>query len=205
MTVTTKGRSALALLAAGSILFAACGDDSGSSDTTAAKTTTTAGATTTAAAPTTTAGATTTAASGGGLDALVAACKTEGKVNLIALPDTWANYKGILQSFRDKYPGVENPVANPDASSQEELDAIVNLKGQADMPDSIDVSPAKAQIAVDEGLWEPYTPTVADQIPEGLKGPGGAWTAAYYGIVSIGTNTTIVKNAPKTFADLKKP
>jgi len=133
-------------------------------------------------------------------------CLAEGAtVNLIALPDEWANYKGILQSFRDKYPGVENPVQNPNASSQEELDAIVNLAGQPDMPDAIDVSPAKAQIAVDEGLWEPYTPTSDGEIPANLKDPAGNWVAAYYGIISIGTNTTIVANAPKSWADLAKP
>ena len=47
------------------------------------------------------------------LDALYAAAQEEGQVNLIALPDNWANYGGILQSFRDKYPGVDNPVQNP--------------------------------------------------------------------------------------------
>jgi putative spermidine/putrescine transport system substrate-binding protein len=101
---------------------ASCGSSSNTSSaataTTAAATATTAGSTATTAAP-----ATATTASGA-LDALYAACKAEGQVNLIALPDEWANYKGILQSFRDKYPGVKNPVASPDASSQEELDAI---------------------------------------------------------------------------------
>jgi putative spermidine/putrescine transport system substrate-binding protein len=155
----------------------------------------------------TTAATETTGGSSGAADltALVDACKKEGKVNLIALPDEWANYKGILQSFRDKYPGVDNPVANPNYSSQEELDAIVNLAGQADMPDTVDVSPAKAAIATQQGLWEPYKPTTWDQIPDNLKDPAGNWVAAYYGIISLGTNTTIVKNAPKTWADLKKP
>ncbi|HEY0518781.1 MAG TPA: ABC transporter substrate-binding protein [Ilumatobacteraceae bacterium] len=208
----------MASLTALSFLLISCGSDSkASSDTaaapaatsagTAAPAATTAPAATVAATATTAAGSATTAASGGASDlsALADACKAEGKVNLIALPDEWANYKGILQSFRDKYPGVDNPVANPNFSSQEELDSVVNLKGQADMPDTVDVSPAKAQIATDEGLWEPYKPTTWDQIPDNLKDPGGNWVAAYYGIISIGTNTTIVPNAPKTWADLKKP
>ena len=127
------------------------------------------------------------------------------KVNLIALPDEWANYKGILQSFRDKYPGVENPVASPDISSQEELDAINNLKGQADMPDKIDVSPAKAADAITQGLWEPYKPSSWDQIPDNLKDPANSWIAAYYGVMAITTNTSIVKEVPKTWADLKDP
>jgi putative spermidine/putrescine transport system substrate-binding protein len=202
------------------IVLIACGSDSKSSSTTApaaAPTTTAATATSAAAttmAPETTSGGTattaateTTGGSSGAADltALVDACKKEGKVNLIALPDEWANYKGILQSFRDKYPGVDNPVANPNYSSQEELDAIVNLAGQADMPDTVDVSPAKAAIATQQGLWEPHKPTTWDQIPDNLKDPDGNWVAAYYGIISLGTNTTIVKNAPKTWADLKKP
>ncbi len=168
----------------------------------------------TASATATTPAAGTTAAAGTGAataasippvpQELIDACTAEKKVNLIALPDEWANYKGILQAFRDKYAGVENPVASPDISSQEELDAINNLKGQADMPDSIDVSPAKAQDAIDQGLWEPYKPSSWDQIPDGLKDPNGNWVAAYYGIMAITTNTKIVKVAPKTFADLKK-
>ncbi|MBI5088510.1 MAG: ABC transporter substrate-binding protein [Actinobacteria bacterium] len=215
-------RKAVAVLAAAGLVLAACGgdddDDAGAAPTTAA------GADTTAAAPDTTAmtpdttaagadttapaeGSDTTAAAGGGdLEALHEACIEEGgKVNLIALPDEWANYKGILDAFGEKYPDVEHPVANPNYSSQEELDAIVNLAGQDDMPDAIDVSPAKAQIAIDESLWEPYQPTTWDEIPDNLKDPDGNWIAAYYGVMAITTNTTLVPNAPKSWADLKKP
>lgn len=203
-SILGRKRALVSLLAIGALTAAACG----SSKTAAGTTTASTAASTTAAGAPTTGASTTAAATTTSVDALASlatACKQEGQVNLIALPDTWANYKGILQSFRDKYPGVKNPVANPEASSQEELDAVVNLKGQAGMPDSIDVSPAKAQAATDQGLWAPYTPTLLDQVPDGLKSTDGTWVAAYYGIIAITTNTTIVKNAPKTFADLKKP
>lgn len=140
------------------------------------------------------------------LDALYQECLDNGaQVNLIALPDEWANYKGILQSFRDKYPGVENPVASPDASSAEEMEAVETLAGQKDMPDNVDVSPAIAQEMVSRGLFEPYVLTTDEEIPAGLKDPEYNWAAAYYGIMAITTNTTIVASAPKTFADLKKP
>ena len=46
----------------------------------------------------------------------------------------------------------------------------MNLAGQPDMPDAIDVSPAKATIAVDEGLWEPYTPTTDRRDPRQPQG-----------------------------------
>jgi len=45
------------------------------------------------------------------VEEIAAAAKTEGKVELIALPDTWANYKGVLDTFKAKY-GIEAPVAN---------------------------------------------------------------------------------------------
>lgn len=80
------------------------------------------------------------------------AAETEGKVNLIALPDNWANYKGILAAFREKYPNVDNPVANPDASSADELTAVETLAGQDSMPDALDVSPAIAQEVDTKGL-----------------------------------------------------
>jgi putative spermidine/putrescine transport system substrate-binding protein len=151
--------------------------------------------------------ATTTVATGSDpLAALYADCQAEGaKVNLIALPDEWANYKGILASFGEKYPDVEYPVANPDASSKEEMEAVQTLAGQDDMPDNVDVSPAVAQEMVDAGLFEPYVLTSDAEIPAGLKDAASNWTAAYYGIMAITTNTKIVPVAPTSFADLAKP
>lgn len=186
---TSKGAKFVAVVMAGTLVLGACGDDEKAADTTAAPT---------------------TAGGGGGSDdplaALYQECLDNGaKVNLIALPDEWANYKGILASFGEKYPGVEYPVANPDASSADEMNAVETLSGQADMPDNVDVSPAIAQEMVDKGLFEPYTLSVDSEVPAGLKDADHNWSAAYYGIMAIITNTTIVSNAPTTFADLAKP
>lgn len=178
-----------AVLAAAGLFISACGSDSGSTSDTV-------GPDTTAAAV---------------MDdscpdaALTDAANAEGQVNLIALPDNWANYKGILQSFRDKYPGIANPVANPDASSADELTAVETLAGQPDMPDALDVSPAISQEVDTKGLWEPYKPCAWDEIPEVMKDPDGKWVAAYYGIMAIGTNTTVMPDAPDSFAALKDP
>lgn len=195
MLGTNRSIRRFATLTAASILaLVACGgdDSSSSADTPPASATPTP-------APTSQSG------SDDPIAALYEECKAEGKVNLIALPDEWANYKGILQSFRDKYPGIDNPVANPDASSAEEMEAVETLAGQDDMPDNVDVSPAIAQEMVDKGLFEPYVLTVDSEVPSGLKDADNNWTAAYYGIMAITTNTKIVPNAPKTFADLTKP
>ena len=73
------------------------------------------------------------------------------------------------------------------------------------MPDAIDVGPSFALQAADEGLWAPFQPSSWDEVPETLRDPDGNWVAAYYGIMAIGTNTTLVETAPQTFADLADP
>jgi putative spermidine/putrescine transport system substrate-binding protein len=183
-------------------LVAACSSTTTSTETSAAA----------SAAATTAASAAASAAASGAagpecgttVEQIAAKAKEEGNVNLIALPDTWANYGGILKSFRDTY-GLEAPVANPDASSADELTAITTLAGQPDKPDSIDIGPSFTQQAMDEGLIESYQTTNWAEIPDALKDPDGNWVGAYYGIMSIGTNKTLVPNAPQTWADLMKP
>jgi putative spermidine/putrescine transport system substrate-binding protein len=187
-----------AALVVAALAVAACGGSDDNSTTGAAP-----------AASGTAGGASSTPAAGGSncgtsIDQIAAAAKQEGQVNLIALPDTWANYKGILDSFKAKY-GIKAPVATPDASSADELTAIKTLRGQPDMPDAVDVGPSFTSQMVTDGYAETYKPTVWDQIPDNLKDPNGKWVAAYYGVMSIASNTTLVKNPPKTFADLKKP
>lgn len=183
--VTKKVQIALGLAAAG-LFLGACGSSDSATETSVEATETSV-----------------TAADCPAAD-LVAAGEAEGQVNLITLPDTWANYKGILQSYRDKY-AIKNPVANPDGSSADELVAVETLAGQPDMPDAVDVSPAFAQEFDTKGLWEPYQPCLWDEIPETLKDPDGKWVAAYYGLMAIGANTTVVTEVPTSFADLKDP
>jgi putative spermidine/putrescine transport system substrate-binding protein len=217
-----SGRHLALVGALAGLLLAACGSSSkstgGAANSTAAPkpAATTAAAkpaatTAAAAKPATTAApkpaASTAAPSGGAsgdLKTLVDAAKKEGQVNLIALPDSWANYKGILESFRTKY-GIKDPVANPEGSSADELTAVKNTKGQKDMPDAIDVGPPFAIQAIQEKLVTPFKPSVWAEIPDNLKDPDGNWVGAYYGIMSLGANKNIVKNPPKTWADLLKP
>ncbi|NDB04417.1 MAG: ABC transporter substrate-binding protein [Acidimicrobiia bacterium] len=189
-----RNRALLGLTLVAGLAFNACGGDDTTSESPEAPATTATDATTTE--PT----------GDDPLAALYEECRAEGgQVNLIALPDEWANYKGILAAFGEKYPDVKYPVANPDASSKEEMEAVETLAGQADMPDNVDVSPAIAQEMVDKGLFEPYVLTTDAEIPAGLKDADNNWTAAYYGIMAITTNTKIVATAPTTFADLLKP
>jgi putative spermidine/putrescine transport system substrate-binding protein len=68
----------------------------------------------------------TSAADLGGMDALVAAAKKEGTLNVIALPPDWANYGAIISAFGTKY-GIKVTSAQPDASSADEISAANRL------------------------------------------------------------------------------
>lgn len=139
-----------------------------------------------------------------GMDALIAAAKKEGKLNTIALPRDWANYGALMDQFTAKY-GIAIDNANPDGSSAQELQAVRSLKGQDRAPDAVDVGPSFAAIGVKQNLFTPYKVATWDSIPDGMKDADGLWVADYFGVISIATNTNVVKTAPRSWADLKKP
>ena len=56
----------------------------------------------------------------GGMDALVAAAKKEGQLNLITLPRDWAGYGKLMDAFTAKY-GIKINDENPEGSSQDEI------------------------------------------------------------------------------------
>lgn len=140
---------------------------------------------------------------GSSLEEITELAQEEGKVHLIAYPESWANYGESFDLFTEKY-GVEVEVSNPDGSSAEELEAVRNLKGQATQPDVLDIGATFTQTAIDDGLIQPYKPSTFDEIPDQLKNADGYWTAAYYGVMSIGVNANEV-DVPKTWMDLKDP
>ncbi len=75
------------------------------------------------------------------MNALVAAAKKEGQLNVITLPSNWANYGTIMKDFTAKY-GIKINDANPEGSSGQEITAVEQLKGQSRAPDVLDVGTA---------------------------------------------------------------
>jgi putative spermidine/putrescine transport system substrate-binding protein len=144
----------------------------------------------------------TSAQAGGGFDALVEAAKGEGELNVIALPPDWANYGAIISAFEQKY-GITVSSANPEGSSQDEINAVQQLGTQERAPDVLDLGQSFATGNV--ALFAPYKVQTWDAIPEDNKDPNGAWVNDYGGFMSIGCNTSLVPVCPTTFADLRKP
>jgi len=70
------------------------------------------------------------------MTALIKAAKKEGRLNVIALPDNWANYGAIIKDFKAKY-HINISDQNPEGSSAEEITAMTDDKGRSDDPMSL--------------------------------------------------------------------
>jgi putative spermidine/putrescine transport system substrate-binding protein len=140
----------------------------------------------------------------GGMDALVEAAQEEGELNVIALPENWANYGEMLETFGEKY-GIEINSASPDVSSQDEINAVTSQRGQDRAPDVLDLGTPFHHQAKAQDLLAPYKVATWDDIPEDQKDPDGNWVNDYGGYVSIGCNATVVGECPSTFQDLLDP
>ena len=143
----------------------------------------------------------TSAADLGGMDQLVAAAKKEGELNVIALPPDWANYGTMIETFTKKY-GIKINSAQPDGSSQDEINAANQLRGQKRAPDVFDLG---SNVALrNTNLFSPYKVATWADIPDVLKHPKGAWVSDYGGYMSIGYDAGSVP-APAEVKDLLKP
>lgn len=141
------------------------------------------------------------------LDALYAAAKTEGQLTTIALPHDWCGYGAVIEAFKAKYPGITVNELNPDAGSGDEIQAIKANQGNTgpQAPDVIDVGLSFGPSSITDKLIQPYKVATWDSIPDSAKDKDGYWYGDYYGVLSFVVNDDLVKNAPKTWADLQKP
>jgi putative spermidine/putrescine transport system substrate-binding protein len=143
----------------------------------------------------------TSAADLGGMEGLIAAAKEEGELNVIALPPDWANYGKMIDTFAQKY-GIKVNSAQPDASSQDEINAANQLRGQDRAPDVFDLG---SNVALrNTALFAPYKVATWADIPDALKDSSGLWVSDYGGYMSIGYDAGSVP-APAAVSDLLKP
>jgi putative spermidine/putrescine transport system substrate-binding protein len=137
----------------------------------------------------------------GGMDGLVAAAKQEGELNVIALPPDWANYGAIIEAFGDKY-GIKVNSAQPDAASQDEINAAEQQKGRSTAPDVFDLGQAVA--VANKAMFAPYRVATFDSIPDAQKAVDGLVVNDYGGYMSIGYDSAKVPDM-STVNDLMNP
>ncbi|WP_122816592.1 ABC transporter substrate-binding protein [Nocardioides pantholopis] len=137
----------------------------------------------------------------GDLDGLVEAAQEEGELNVIALPPDWANYGEVIKTFSEKY-DIKVNSAQPDAASQDEINAAEQLKGTDRAPDVFDLGQSVALANTDK--FAEYQVETWDTIPEEFKDADGAWVNDYGGYMSVGYDASKVP-AISSLDDLLAP
>ncbi|MBA2718367.1 MAG: ABC transporter substrate-binding protein [Chloroflexi bacterium] len=138
---------------------------------------------------------------------LEAKAKTEGALNSYGMPPDWTNFEEIWNTFLPKYgPAAGTPLTHTDTdmSSAEEVQKFDAEKNNP-VADIGDIGIQFGPVAVAAGAVAAYKPTRWDKIPDYAKDPDGYWMCWYTGTVSFAVNTALVKNVPRTWADLLKP
>jgi putative spermidine/putrescine transport system substrate-binding protein len=125
----------------------------------------------------------------GSMDDLVKAAEKEGELNVIALPPDWANYGEIISTFQEKY-DIKINSAQPDAASQDEINAAEQLAGTDRAPDVFDLGQSVALANTDK--FAPYQVETFEEIPEEFKDPDGAWVNDYGGFMSVDYDSSVV-------------
>ncbi|PKQ42338.1 ABC transporter substrate-binding protein [Pseudomonas sp. YY-1] len=143
--------------------------------------------------------ATSAMAEGTDLQALEQAARAEGVVNSVGMPDSWANWKDTWSDLNSKY-GLKH--SDTDMSSAQEIAKFAAEKDNA-TADIGDVGAAFGPIAVQQGVTQPYKPSTWEQIPSWAKDADGHWMLAYTGSIAFIVNKQLVKDVPKSWADLK--
>ncbi|MEY9892854.1 ABC-type Fe3+ transport system substrate-binding protein [Catenulispora sp. MAP5-51] len=134
-------------------------------------------------------------AEAGGMDALVDVAKKEGTLNLIAIPRDWANYGAIMDGFTAKY-GIKITDADPEGSSQDEINALTAQRGAASAPDVVDIGLLPAIDARLHNLFTEYQVANWNAIPDSLKDPQGDYYGDFGGYISIGYDAKKVAHPP---------
>ena len=136
----------------------------------------------------------------GGMDALVAAAKKEGKLNVITLPRDWANYGEAMDLFSKAF-GIKITDDNPDGSSAYEIQTVRTAPASK-VPDAVDVGITYG--ADNANLFSPYKVQNWKDITPTYKDANGRWYGDYAGVIALSYDTSIPK-APTSFNDLKDP
>jgi putative spermidine/putrescine transport system substrate-binding protein len=149
------------------------------------------------------------AAAAGTAPDIEAATQQAEEFRTLGMPDDWINFGVFYQSVCDSYglgcqgsSGAGNRF-DTDMSSAEEIAAFKSETENTGM--CADIGIAFGQVAEAEGVLIDYLPEAAADLPPAYKASTGGWVASAVGVISIMTNTDVVPNPPKSFADLLKP
>lgn len=127
--------------------------------------------------------------------------QTEGEVNSVGMPDSWANWEETWADLSENY-GLEH--TDTDMSSAEELATFENEKDNASA-DIGDVGIAFGPEAVSRELLLPYKTSYYDEIPDWAKDAEGEgyWMLSYTGTMALVVDTESTNgNVPTSWQEI---
>lgn len=137
-----------------------------------------------------------------GEKALYDAALKEGMVISNNTGPTWANWAALFRVFGQRYPNI-NLVYN-DVGSGVAVNALDRTKARPQV-DTIYYFGANGVDAQKRGLLAPFKPTNFDKLSELARHPDGEWFTIHQLEIVFIVNKKLVKNVPRSFADLLKP
>lgn len=132
------------------------------------------------------------------LGEIIEKAKGDGKIESVAMPDTWANWGETWEDITNLY-GIQH--TDTDMSSAEEI-SLFKAEGNDATKDIGDVGQAFGPVAEEEGVTLKYKTSYWDSIPDWAKDDDGDWIIGYYGTMAIMVNNKVVKEAPTSFEDI---
>lgn len=132
------------------------------------------------------------------LEEIISAAKDEGEVNSVGMPDSWANWKGTWEDLSTEY-GLKH--VDTDMSSAEEI-AKFKAEGKNATADIGDVGYEFGNIAIAQGVVQPYKPSTWNDVPDWAKDKDGNWVIGYTGTIAFIVNKELVKNVPTSWKEL---
>ncbi|MEU3231218.1 extracellular solute-binding protein [Nocardiopsis alba] len=107
-------------------------------------------------------------------------------------PTEWGNYGRVLSTFTERT-GIQAP--NDPKNSGQALAALQAEKG-APVADVAYTGIAFAEQLTDAEVLQDYVPEGADQVPDDLRDPDGAWTTVHTGTIAFIVNEDHLDGAP---------
>ena len=116
-----------------------------------------------------------------------------------ALPDSWANYGALFETFCEENE-LDCDHVDSDMSSGEAIQRYAAEKGNP-IGYLSDIGGLWGPVAEGAGVTAPYIPAGAENLKPGQYGEEGGWTNTFTGVVGFLVNDA-VSEAPETWEDL---
>ena len=137
-----------------------------------------------------------------GEKALYAEAQKEGLCVSFDTGPEWANWKSLFRDFKKRYPEIE--LTYNDIGSAATVVALDKTRRRP-QADTAYYFAASAVDAVAKDVVAPFKPVNFDKLPPVFREESGRWFTIHTLSIAFLINKKLVKNTPKSWADLLKP